>query len=231
MKEVFKFELFYKLLIYVIVLPVLSLLTGWFMKYIISESVIYNFDIIIKLLNIPGILGALLYALIILFFIYIEYVIVYKILSSIFLYFFPYQKQAAVLLPSNLLKMFHVHHKDGGAAHLHRHGHGGVVHHGRAGHVRHIDSDLLSLAAFMFDDINYLLHFIIFHTDHQGGVSLPQKAAGGSELGNGESVNGQLIHNLVFIVFSYDCIYQLHSISSFYLALVYIIQQKYGFGL
>ena len=80
MKEVFKFELFYKLLIYVIVLPVLSLLTGWFMKYIISESVIYNFDIIIKLLNIPGILGALLYALIILFFIYIEYVIVYKIL-------------------------------------------------------------------------------------------------------------------------------------------------------
>lgn len=37
------------------------------MKYIISESVIYNFDIIIKLLNIPGILGALLYALIILF--------------------------------------------------------------------------------------------------------------------------------------------------------------------
>lgn len=80
MKEVFKFELFYKLLIYVIVLPVLSLLTGWFMKYIISESVIYNFDMIIKLLNIPGILGALLYALIILFFIYIEYVIVYKIL-------------------------------------------------------------------------------------------------------------------------------------------------------
>lgn len=80
MKEVFKFELFYKLLIYVIVLPVLSLLTGWFMKYIISESVIYNFDIIIKLLNIPGILGASLYALIILFFIYIEYVIVYKIL-------------------------------------------------------------------------------------------------------------------------------------------------------
>ncbi len=68
MKEVFKFELFYKLLIYVIVLPVLSLLTGWFMKYIISESVIYNFDIIIKLLNIPGILGALFYALIILFF-------------------------------------------------------------------------------------------------------------------------------------------------------------------
>ena len=50
------------------------------MKYIISESVIYNFDIIIKLLNIPGILGALLYALIILFFIYIEYVIVYKML-------------------------------------------------------------------------------------------------------------------------------------------------------
>lgn len=50
------------------------------MKYIISESVIYNFDIIIKLLNIPGILGASLYALIILFFIYIEYVIVYKIL-------------------------------------------------------------------------------------------------------------------------------------------------------
>ena len=80
MKEVFKFELFYKLLIYVIVLPVLSLLTGWFMKYIISESVIYNFDIIIKLLNIPGILGALFYALIILFFIYIEYVIVYKML-------------------------------------------------------------------------------------------------------------------------------------------------------
>ena len=80
MKEVFKFELFYKLLIYVIVLPVLSLLTGWFMKYIISESVIYNFDIIIKLLNIPGILGASLYALIILFFIYIEYVIVYKML-------------------------------------------------------------------------------------------------------------------------------------------------------
>ena len=68
MKEVFKFELFYKLLIYVIVLPVLSLLTGWFMKHIISESVIYNFDIIIKLLNIPDILGALLYALIIWFF-------------------------------------------------------------------------------------------------------------------------------------------------------------------
>lgn len=42
MKEVFKFELFYKLLIYMIILPVLSLVTGWFMKYIISKSVIYN---------------------------------------------------------------------------------------------------------------------------------------------------------------------------------------------
>lgn len=80
MKEIFKFELFYKLLIYTIILPILSLLTGLFMKYIISESVIYNFDMIIKLLNIPGILGALAYALIILFFIYIEYVIAYKMI-------------------------------------------------------------------------------------------------------------------------------------------------------
>ena len=45
MKEILKFEILYKLFCTVLVLPLLSLFTGWFMKYVIQDSIVYNFDI------------------------------------------------------------------------------------------------------------------------------------------------------------------------------------------
>lgn len=80
MKELIKFELFYKLLMYVVALPVLSALAGLFIKYVISDSVIYNFDMVLRLLNIPGIVFIILYCIVILLLIYFEYVVVYKLI-------------------------------------------------------------------------------------------------------------------------------------------------------
>lgn len=45
MKEILKFEILYKLFCTALVLPLLSLFTGWFMKYVIQDSIVYNFDI------------------------------------------------------------------------------------------------------------------------------------------------------------------------------------------
>ena len=79
MKEIVKFELFYKLLMNAILLPCLSLLTGWFIRYIIGDTVLYNFDMVYSLFSIPGILFVLAYILVMIVCIYFEYIMVYKL--------------------------------------------------------------------------------------------------------------------------------------------------------
>ena len=79
MKEILKFELFYKVLMNAIVLPCLSLLTGWFIRYIIGDTVLYNFDMVYSLVSIPGILFILVYALVMIVCVYFEYVMIYKL--------------------------------------------------------------------------------------------------------------------------------------------------------
>ena len=78
MKEIIKFECLYKLFCTALVLPLLSLLTGWFMKYVIQDSIVYNFDIFFRLLTIPGMIFILIYAFIFLSLVYLEYVSIYK---------------------------------------------------------------------------------------------------------------------------------------------------------
>lgn len=79
MKEILKFELFYKLLMNAILLPCLSLLTGWFLRYVIGDTVLYNFDMVYSLFSIPGILLVLAYVLIVILCVYFEYIVVYKL--------------------------------------------------------------------------------------------------------------------------------------------------------
>lgn len=79
MKEIVKFELFYKLLMNAILIPCLSLLTGWFIRYIIGDTVLYNFDMVYSLFSIPGILFVLAYILVMIVCIYFEYIMVYKL--------------------------------------------------------------------------------------------------------------------------------------------------------
>lgn len=79
MKEIIKFELFYKLLMNAILIPCLSLLTGWFIRYIIGDTVLYNFDMVYSLFSIPGILFVLAYILVMIVCIYFEYIMVYKL--------------------------------------------------------------------------------------------------------------------------------------------------------
>ena len=74
MEQIPKFEILYKLFCTALVLPLLSLFTGWFMKYVIQDSIVYNFDIFFRLLTIPGILFVLIYAFIFLSLVYLEYV-------------------------------------------------------------------------------------------------------------------------------------------------------------
>ncbi len=59
MKEILKFEIFYKLLMNSIVLPCLSILTGWFLRYVIGDTILYNFDMVYALFSIPGFLFAI----------------------------------------------------------------------------------------------------------------------------------------------------------------------------
>lgn len=80
MKEILKFEILYKLFCTALVLPLLSLFTGWFMKYVIQDSIVYNFDIFFRLLTIQGILFVLIYAFIFLSLVYLEYMTIYKMI-------------------------------------------------------------------------------------------------------------------------------------------------------
>lgn len=58
MKEIIKFELFYKALMFLVVLPFLSLIEGLYTRYVIGVSAIYNFDMVYFLLgSVSGIIA------------------------------------------------------------------------------------------------------------------------------------------------------------------------------
>lgn len=82
MKEILKFELFYKLWNGVIMLPCLSLFTGWFLRYVIGETILYNFDIVWELLSIPGILFIFCYGIVMLACVYFEYIVICKLIVA-----------------------------------------------------------------------------------------------------------------------------------------------------
>lgn len=79
MKEILKFEIFYKLLMNSIVLPCLSILTGWFLRYVIGDTILYNFDMVYALFSIPGILFVIAYIIVIMICIFFEYIVIYKL--------------------------------------------------------------------------------------------------------------------------------------------------------
>lgn len=60
MKEIIKFELFYKALMFLVVLPFLSLIEGLYTRYVIGVSAIYNFDMVYFLLgSVSGIIAGM----------------------------------------------------------------------------------------------------------------------------------------------------------------------------
>ncbi|MCQ5121234.1 glycerophosphoryl diester phosphodiesterase membrane domain-containing protein [Massilicoli timonensis] len=84
MKEIIKFELFYKALMFLVVLPFLSLIEGLYTRYVIGVSAIYNFDMVYFLLgSVSGIIALIVSCIVVLCFIYFEYAVLYKL---IFLY-------------------------------------------------------------------------------------------------------------------------------------------------
>lgn len=85
-------------------------------------------------------------------------------------------------------ELFDVEHEDRGSADTDFQGEGRITSQviGRGGR-----NDFGAGLAFLLDEFDGRLDFIVFGTDDQGGVADAQEAAGGGELGDGESVFGE----------------------------------------
>ena len=108
-----------------------------------------------------------------------------------------------------LFKAFHIQNKDGGTAY-------GYFHRERGVHTYAVGSGrgyhLGALLAVFTDDGDGQIHLFVLCTTDQGGVSAHEETTGGSQLGDGETILGQLGLDLIGVIIGNDCNNKFHNI-------------------
>lgn len=94
----------------------------------------------------------------------------------------------SIIFRSDLLIPLNIYNKDRRTADIDRHRHCCAVDHGGTGYIRHIDRDLLVMAALLFNNIDRFINPRFFRHDHQGRIPFFQESAGRGKTGHAEFV-------------------------------------------
>ena len=94
----------------------------------------------------------------------------------------------SIIFRSDLLIPLNIYNKDRRTTDIDRHRHCCAVDHGGTGYIRHIDRDLLVMAALLFNNIDRFINPRFFRHDHQGRIPFFQESAGRGKTGHAEFV-------------------------------------------